>query len=275
MNSPTFEPSPQTAPDSQFKQIPIAFPADGLTLKGTLHLPANAPSALVVGSHGLFATAASPKQLTLAQTCNRLGIAYFRFDHRGCGESQGDFRQETTLQGRARDILAAVDAVRPRCHTPAPLGLFGSSLGGAASIAASLHLDVQAMVTVAAPVRSRTIDPAAVAPLDPGGDSRRVDPQRLQFDIRGSLDRLRRVLVFHGDADEVVPFDNALEIIAAAEQPKELVRFHGGDHRMSAPADQAAFLRTAGQWFFRHLVSIHKRHLLAQSGVFAHLKSSK
>ncbi|MGD9017875.1 MAG: damage-inducible protein CinA, partial [Desulfobacterales bacterium] len=83
-----------------FHQEEIAFPADGHRLMGVLHLPAGDPVGTVIGSHGLFSSGASPKQLELAHWCNRSRMAYFRFDHRGCGSSSGDFDTVTSLAGR-------------------------------------------------------------------------------------------------------------------------------------------------------------------------------
>jgi alpha-beta hydrolase superfamily lysophospholipase len=254
MTSPLRPPGLPREPGGPFKQIPVPFHADGYALNGVLHLPAGPATALVVGAHGLFAASNSPKQIALAERCNRLGMAFFRFDHRGCGDSQGDFREVTSLEGRARDIAAAVAAAGSRLPGDCRLGLFGSSLGGAASIAAARRVPVAAMVTVAAPVHSRTIDPGKVRPADLGGNPRRVDPQRLVFDLRDQLTHLSHILVFHGDADEVVPFENARSIVSAAADPKKLVCFSGGDHRMSAASDQVMFEETAGRWFGRHLL---------------------
>ena len=45
----------------------IAFSSDGLLLKGFLHLPARKQPPVVIGSHGLLSSGASPKQVALAQ----------------------------------------------------------------------------------------------------------------------------------------------------------------------------------------------------------------
>ncbi len=67
---------------------------------GTLHLPDRSRPPVVIGSHGLFGTAGSAKQVDLAVACVAAGIGFFRFDHRGCGHSTGDFARVTTLTGR-------------------------------------------------------------------------------------------------------------------------------------------------------------------------------
>ena len=77
---------------------PITFSSDGLLLEGRLHMPEAQHPPFVIGSHGLFSTGDSPKQLALARHLNAAGIAFFRFDHRGCGRSAGSFRKETTIK---------------------------------------------------------------------------------------------------------------------------------------------------------------------------------
>ncbi|MBR9980379.1 MAG: damage-inducible protein CinA, partial [Desulfatitalea sp.] len=60
--------------------------SDGHRLTGTLHLPDVERPPVVIGCHGLLADRRSPKQIALASALGRLGIAYLRFDHRGCGD---------------------------------------------------------------------------------------------------------------------------------------------------------------------------------------------
>ena len=68
------------------------------------------PAPLVVGCHGLLSDRRSPKQTALAGACQRQGMAYFRFDHRGCGESEGRLEEHTTLEARCSDLLSRATA---------------------------------------------------------------------------------------------------------------------------------------------------------------------
>ena len=67
----------------------LSFSSDGFRLSGTLHLPGMPLPPIVVGSHGLLSSGSSPKQIELARQCSENGMAFFRFDHRGCGHSDG------------------------------------------------------------------------------------------------------------------------------------------------------------------------------------------
>jgi alpha-beta hydrolase superfamily lysophospholipase len=119
----------------------ITFSSNGFTLKGTLHLPDAEHPPVVIGSHGLFSSGSSPKQIALAKRCNACGIAFFRFDHRGCGQSQGIFQEVTTLEARCNDMISAIKTIQNRNDTGNRIGLFGSSMGGAVclSVFAASH----------------------------------------------------------------------------------------------------------------------------------------
>ena len=134
-----------------------SFISGELTLTGTLHLPRVEAPPTVIGSHGLFSSGDSPKQLALAKRCTAHGIAFFRFDHRGCGRSQGDFGRVTSLDSRMDDLRCAVQLIRDHRDTGNRIGLFGSSMGGAVCLALAKSLGARAIVTVAAPVDSVSV----------------------------------------------------------------------------------------------------------------------
>lgn len=229
----------------------VAFSSDGYRLKGVLHLPGKGRPPVVVGSHGLLSSSASPKQMALAHQCNAAGMAYFRFDHRGCGASQGRFTEVTSLAARVQDLVDAVRAVRARADTGAPIGLFGSSMGGAVCLAAAGRVGAEVLVTFAAPCRSRSIRFADSKSSDLSESLER----QLQFDIADTVEGVRNVLVFHGDADEVVPFSEATEIFERLATPRRLFRQKGGDHLMSDAVHQATFTREAVRWLAAGLKS--------------------
>ena len=68
-------------------------------------------------------------------------VAFFRFDHRGCGDSQGSFIKDTSIEKRARDFCAAVGHVLEMGVTSNRIALFGSSMGGATCINAWQDLE--------------------------------------------------------------------------------------------------------------------------------------
>jgi len=230
----------------------VVFSSDGYRLHGILHLPDISCPPVVIGSHGLLSSSESPKQRDLAQRCSALGVAFLRFDHRGCGRSQGYFPEVTSLAARAQDIKSAISMVRSRKDTAGAIGLFGSSMGGAACLAVARSVSVDALVTVAAPLRSSTLQ------LPPESDRWGFTGNEHGFDISDRVDGIRNLMIFHGDADEVVPFDNAVELFQKADSPKRMIRLKNGDHRMENPHHQRRFLQEASQWLVSRLKSTHR-----------------
>jgi len=229
----------------------ISFLSDNFLLRGILHIPTVEKGPVVIGSHGLLSSGNSPKQIELARRCNDFGIAFFRFDHRGCGKSQGVFKEVTSLDARRTDILSAIEAIRGQGYNDSRIGLFGSSMGGAACISTAGTTKIDSMVVNAAPLRSRMIKRPDKP--DKKEDKIEYDENKLFFDISGKLSGINHILIFHGDADQVVPFSNAIELYEKAGDTKKLITQENGDHLMSNKIHQKEFIREAGLWFKERL----------------------
>ena len=220
----------------------ISFQSDKLSLSGMLHRPEVEQPPLVIGCHGLLSSSESPKQIELAKACNALGIAFFRVDHRGCGQSEGLFKDVTSFEGRCNDLKSALSQMRARSDLGRKRGFFGSSLGGAVCLAVAVEYAPSALVTVAAPIRSRSI----VTPEDPSGA---FNPRLLRFDIKAKISKISKLYIFHGDTDAVVPPSHAVEIYNRAGEPKKITLQNNGDHRMSKRSHQKTFVSAAAGWF--------------------------
>ncbi len=232
---------------------PLMFRSDGYRLQGFLHQPETPSPAVVIGSHGLYSSAASGKQVALAEVCAARNIAFFRFDHRGCGQSEGRFETVTNLPARCKDMVSAVDALKKAGVSCERLGLFGSSMGGAVCLSVAQALSARAMVLNAAPVVSGPVL-EALGVTNAAISSPRHLP--LRFDLSDYLDAVHHLLIFHGDADRVVPPGNARLIHSRAGHPKKCILFKGGDHAMSRSEDQRRFVREALSWFERYLMGV-------------------
>jgi len=231
----------------------ISFFSGGFKLKGYLHLPTAKRPPVVIGSHGLYSSSSSPKQIALAEKCNRFGIAYLRFDHRGCGSSEGNFEKVTSLEARARDLADAVAVIINRSDTADRFGLFGSSMGGTVCLSVAAELGANTLVTFAAPIRSRILEKGL--PMSENSDTSEIflDAQKRRFDITDKLPAVSNILIFHGEADDVVPVSHAEEIYSLVQQPKKLIKQKRGDHPMSNNAHQKIFIRETSLWFKRGL----------------------
>ncbi len=232
----------------------ISFHSDGLILKGTLHLPAVDHPPVVIGSHGLYSNQDSPKQIALARACNTLGMAYFRFDHRGCGSSQGEFDPVTSLAARCTDLKKAMEAIKSRNETGHRIGLFGSSMGGTVCLSVAAELKVNTIVTFAAPLRSRIRDEGLRQSKNPDAPGIFLDAKKSDFDISGNISQVRNILIIHGEKDETVPLSHAAEIHRLAGEPKKITIQQNGDHRMSSKKHQVDFIGEASLWFKSGLI---------------------
>ncbi len=235
----------------------IDFISQGFLLKGVLHLPDTEKPPLVVGSHGLEGSKESSKQKIIARLLGENQIAFFRFDHRGCGLSQGDFIKDTSLEKRTIDYIAAVQHILSLNRTSRDIALFGSSMGGATCINAWEKLSLMDIrlcgaVLCASPVRSSSIENIPTN----ANDKRPALPlsffkENLLFNILDKASNLSNVLIFHGDADKTVPVSNAHELFNQAKEPKRLIIQKGGDHQMKAGKDQAQFEAETPAWYLR------------------------
>lgn len=101
-------------------------------LRGTIDLPppATTPSGGVVLVHGSGpATREAPYWAELGSHLSSHGFACLRYDKPGCGESDGDWRQQT-FDDRADESLLALDALAREVPGVSCVGLAGGSQGG-------------------------------------------------------------------------------------------------------------------------------------------------
>lgn len=162
----TFHREPQT-PRHQHVEQPIPYDSkevffynkDNIRLAGTLTTPPGSgpfPAVVLVSGSG-------PQDrneeilghrpfLILADHLTRQGIAVLRYDDRGYGESEGDFRPATSLD-YTHDALAAVEYLKGRSAIDnTKIGIAGHSEGGnIAPVAAVMDSTIAFVVLLAAP----------------------------------------------------------------------------------------------------------------------------
>jgi len=179
------------------------------------------------------------------------GIAVFRFDFTGLGESEGDFA-DTTFSSNVADLVAAAEFMGRELEGPKIL--IGHSLGGAAVLHAAAHIpSARAVATLAAPsstahlvglIRSSSaeIEDAGEAEVEIGGRAFRIRKEFLDdlstVKMRDAVAGLGKpLLVCHSPADRTVGIDNATEIFMAARHPKCFLSLDSADHLCSNAAD--------------------------------------
>jgi alpha-beta hydrolase superfamily lysophospholipase len=226
--------------------------SEGKKIYGMLHVPRNPRPSCVICSHGLFSSKDSEKFVQIGNTFSDQGIAVIRYDHQGCGESEGEL-SATTATSRLKDLKAIVDLAAHHPLLGDRLGLLGSSMGGFISIfKASVDPRVKALVLWATP-----------ALLEEGKEVIETEEGvRLQdsfyddakgYDAGRAIQGVSNCLFLHGETDDIVPLSHAETLYHAAHPPKHLEVFPGGDHRFTDPQHRRRAIQMSLEWFQRHL----------------------
>jgi putative redox protein len=250
------------------KTLRIKFPnQQGQELAARFDLPINQrPRACAIFAHCFTCSKdlSAVKNISLALT--QEGIAVFRFDFTGLGQSEGEFA-DTNFSSNVDDLLAAAAYLSQEYD--APQLLVGHSLGGAAVLLAGLKIDsVKAVATIGAPA-----DPIHVTHLVEGGKEEIKEKGKAMINIGGRpfcikqqfLDDLQQVasghigklkkalLVLHSPQDQIVGIQNAERIYKAAMHPKSYVSLDGVDHLVSDPQDAKYVGQIIASWGMRYL----------------------
>lgn len=148
------------------------------------------------------------------------GVGFLAFGYRGYDGSTG----RPTEAGLHKDAAAAYEWLAQRV-APSRIVAHGFSLGSGVAVRLASERPVRAVV-LEAPYTS-TVDVAA--------EAYPWAPVRLlmldQYRSRDIIDRIEApVLVIHGDADEVIPFDQGWALYRMAKAPKAFVRMVGSNH---------------------------------------------
>lgn len=230
-----------------------AFTADscGHALAAVLHLPGAAPRAWVVASHGLFSSKDTPKMRAVADHLCAHGLAVIRYDHRGCGDSQGDIGA-TSVASRLADLDAILQYCRRRAPPGAALGLLGSSMGGFIStLRAARDPAIRALAVWSTPLFIS--HPERDAPEGRGSAPTPLLVDAREYDLRSVAGAVSRCLVVHGACDRLVPLLHAATLHQLLAPPKQVHILPDGDHSLTRPEDRQQALEWSCQWFLQHL----------------------
>jgi uncharacterized protein len=247
-------------------QKAIELKYNGLTLRGMEHIPDGIAERVpaVVLYHGFTATSIEPHRMfvKICRALERVGIASFRFDFSGNGESDGDF-EDVTLSGEVAEAHAIFDMVKadPRIDTTR-IAVAGLSMGGlVASLVAGDRPDDVYRLALLAPaggqVRDLVLDLLKDSGADIHGDaeffdylgnlvSRRFVEELSIFNVYQRASNYKGpVLIIHGTADAIVPARIATEYRDEAYGVRADVHFiEGGDHTFDKHAFEDELIET-------------------------------
>jgi uncharacterized protein len=218
-------------------------PADGAPVSD------DPPPALVVLAHGVTAHKDRPWLVELSEALSRAGLASLRMSFAGNGGSEGRFGDAVPSK-EVGDLGAVLDALER--WGVARIAYAGHSMGGAVGVLrAAFDARIACLVSLAGMVHVDAFFQREFAHLPPGApmlgkpecpwspaigeDAARIGSVTAQ----AAAIRIPWLLV-HGEADELVPCQDALDARAAAGGRPDLVTLPGVDHRFTGAIDRMA-----------------------------------
>ncbi|HVO84628.1 MAG TPA: alpha/beta fold hydrolase [Syntrophobacteria bacterium] len=232
------------------KEEPFQIFSDGLVLSGILRTPDRESWPLVVLCHGLLSYKNSSKYIEIGRVFAEAGIATIRFDFRGCGESQGA-AAESTVSGRWRDLQRITAHASGLLGFNGGLALLGSSLGGyLALLEASRNSIVRCVSVWSTPSHLRDLERRLVAAAS--ASPLFLEDLRRQ-ELLSHIGTVERVLVLHGEEDELVSPAHGEAIFAAVKEPKAIHIFPQTDHRFTQNEFRRRAVALSLEWFQRFL----------------------
>ena len=196
---------------------------NGMILRGMEHIPeaGEAKVPAVILFHGFTGTKLEPHRmfLKISRQLESLGIASFRFDFLGSGESDGDF-EDMTVSKEVAEANTILDFVRrhPQVN-PNRVSLLGLSMGGlVASVLAGDRAEEVEKLVLLAPAGNMyelikgLADACLALPrlkaFDHGGNlvGREFAEDVRELDVFGRASKFEgQVLIIHGTKDLTVP----------------------------------------------------------------------
>lgn len=213
---------------------------------------------IVVIGHGVTGNKDRPFVVALADGLAASGIHALRFSFAGNGDSGGQF-VDATISKEVEDLGAVLDALGGY-----RVAYIGHSMGGAVGVLrASQDVRIELLVSLAGMVHTQAFAQREFGDIEPGVGcmwedddcplSQQYMDDMAQIDSvveRGSMIAVPWLLV-HGSEDDVVPPQDASDIVARAASATEQVVLDGANHVFSDHADE--MVQIVVEWMQRQL----------------------
>ncbi|MGD9233309.1 MAG: alpha/beta fold hydrolase [Desulfobacterales bacterium] len=240
----------------------------GEKLAGTLHLPKRSAGCGVVFGHCFTC---SRHTRIIRQICKELAekdVLALRFDFSGNGQSEGEFSASNySKQINEMQTAAAVIAEKGARR----IGLAGHSMGAViAVLTAAQTKTVKAVCALAARLSGlnathffskkqlEELEVTGRVSFNSRGRSLQLSTKFFtdakQYDLPEAVKSLQTpLMVIHGDADEIIPVQDAYLARTLNSENTELVIIPGGDHMFSAELHRTQISKLVVKWFKEHL----------------------
>ena len=205
----------------------------------------------------------------LAQDLAQMGIAVFRFDYRGAGDSEGDF-ENITIESQVSDALCCLKflAEDPRIDRN-HLGILGRSLGGVIAILAANHFGSIKSTALWAPVFTsapwkrlwdsfqknnlNSEEKKQIQNLPAGIPNLVFLEQFFELNLQNELRYLREVPLLHIEAqkDMIIDADQVKAYRAARNDAgkSRFITLPLSDHDFSIAEEQVQAINETCKWF--------------------------
>jgi len=257
------------ATSSDHREVSVNFTCEGAVQAGTLYLPAGTGQhPAVIWVHGAGEAARLPYGAPIVSGLVDEGVAFFAFDKRGVGESQGeccpgDYGHFNLLTA---DVVGAIEAVRSATGIdPDRVGLIGASQAGWVAPRAAVNSHHVAFMALASAGILPYDEVKAYAELTGGDGSDTPLPssqeiaEALQNAPRSGMDPhlfLQRMdiptLWLLGDTDKEVPFKQSVALLDDLKREGEdftVKPFPGAGHGLlDVPPTDPDALPTLIRW---------------------------
>jgi len=190
---------------------------DKITLHGWF-VPASEEKGVLLFFHGNAGNISH--RLDSLKIFHDLGLSTLIIDYRGYGRSQGTISE----QGSYFDAEAAWNYLTEIKNIPAQkIVVLGRSLGGAIAAFISARQTPGVLILESA----FTSVPDVAAKLYPFFPVRLLS--RFQYNTKKSLQSVNcPVLIIHSPGDDIIPFENGLQLYESARVPKQILEIQGG-----------------------------------------------
>jgi len=255
----------------------VTMENNGQLIFGVLHRPQlveNPP--IVVMLHGFASSKHGSNRcyVTFAENLSKVGIATFRFDFRGCGDSEGTL-SDVTLEDFISDSMTVLENLSGIDGIDASrIAIFGASLGGSIALLSAARTNQVKALALWAPVASGELWYRDFLVRYP--EYAKADPEKILSSYRGiklhpkfreqfgcmtaykTIQQLHPlpILHMHGEKDETISIAHQeafRQMCSSSESNVRFLKYSDGEHSLGYSSSFPNVIEESIQWFERYL----------------------